>query len=291
MRAARLKWCQDHAHWTLDDWKKVIWTDETSVVLNFRRGGYRVWRTAKEAFVKSNIRERWKGYSEFMFWGSYTYDYKGPFHMWKPETAKEKKQSVKDLERWNKELEPLARAEWELNTPMRRLGLRNRPGVQPKWKWCAETGKLARGRGSGIDWYRYQTQVMVPKLIPFAQRLGPDFIVQEDNAPAHAHHAQAPVYSVAGVKKLLWCPNSPDLNMIEPAWWYLKTKTTKWGAPKSRKEAERVWAKEWKDLDQRRIQAFVERIVRHVRIVIECNGGNEYKEGREKEVPVPDAAI
>jgi transposase len=27
----RLKWCLEHEHWTLEDWKNVIWTDEISV--------------------------------------------------------------------------------------------------------------------------------------------------------------------------------------------------------------------------------------------------------------------
>lgn len=30
-KAARLKWCLEHEHWKLEDWKNVIWTDETSV--------------------------------------------------------------------------------------------------------------------------------------------------------------------------------------------------------------------------------------------------------------------
>src|ERR1700677_3989725 len=38
MKAARLKFCRDHADWTLEDWKNVIWTDETLVVLGHRRG-------------------------------------------------------------------------------------------------------------------------------------------------------------------------------------------------------------------------------------------------------------
>ena len=42
MKAARLKFCRDHAGWTLEDWKNVIWTDETSVVLGHRRGVVRV---------------------------------------------------------------------------------------------------------------------------------------------------------------------------------------------------------------------------------------------------------
>ena len=42
MRKARYEWCLAHAHWTLEDWKNVIWTDETSVVLCHRRGAIRV---------------------------------------------------------------------------------------------------------------------------------------------------------------------------------------------------------------------------------------------------------
>ena len=68
--------------WVMEDWKNVIWTDETSVVINYRRGGYRVWRRADERVVKSCIRERWKGYSEFMFWGCFSYDKKGPCYVY-----------------------------------------------------------------------------------------------------------------------------------------------------------------------------------------------------------------
>jgi transposase len=67
MRDERLAWALAHQDWTLEDWKCVIFSDETAVVLGHRRGGYRVWRTTDEPFLKSCIRERWKGYTEFMF--------------------------------------------------------------------------------------------------------------------------------------------------------------------------------------------------------------------------------
>ena len=63
----RLKWCKAHVDWTLDDWKKVLWTDETSVCFGSRRGGEKVWRTAEEKQEKTCLRSRWKGFSEFMF--------------------------------------------------------------------------------------------------------------------------------------------------------------------------------------------------------------------------------
>ena len=91
MRQARLKFCKDHKDWTLEDWKNIIWSDKTSVLLGSRRGGYRIWREPREAITKSCIRKRWKGHAEFMFWGCYSYDRKGPCHIWTPETAQEKK--------------------------------------------------------------------------------------------------------------------------------------------------------------------------------------------------------
>jgi transposase len=287
MKEERLAWCRTHEHWTLDDWKNVIWSDETSVVLNHRRGGYRVWRTRDEAFTKSVIRERWKGYSEFMFWGCFSYDYKGPCHVWKPETAQEKKDAAIKINALNIALEPEMREQWELTTSMRRIGLRNKPGKAPQWRWTEKNGKLTRRGGGGIDWWRYQTQVLMPKLLPFAKQCmeaRPGTLVQEDKAPSHAHHAQIAVYSKEGVNRIIWCGNSPDLNAIEPAWPWIKRKTTKKGAPKSRAEAARVWQKAWDDLPQEQIQAWIERIPVHVQKIIELEGGNEYKEGRRPQV-------
>ena len=282
MRDDRLKWCIAHKDWTLEDWKWVIWSDETSVVLLYRRGGYRIWRKAEERFLRSCIRERWKGYSEFMFWGCFSYDQKGPCHCWLPETKAEKEQAEKDIEEWNRMLEPMMHDEWELQQ-IKRLGLITKPGPKPQWRWNKKNGKLVRESKGGIDWYRYQTKIIVPKLIPFAKRLGSKAIVQEDGAPSHAHHAQQRIYDIHQVRRLLWPGNSPDLNMIEPCWMFMKRETTKKGAPKSRAEAIRAWERCWKEnVTQERIQAWIERIMEHIQQVIRCEGGNEYQEGRKR---------
>lgn len=292
MKRVRLKWCLDHKDWTLDDWKRVIWSDETSVILGHRRGGYRVWRASDERCARSAIRERWKGYSEFMFWGCFSYDMKGPCHIWKPETAVEKKKATKHLEELNDILEPAKRIEWELSNGVRRINLRRQiPGPKPQWRFTPQNGKLVRGGKGGIDWYRYQTLVMIPKIIPFAKEcakaLGIEMLVQEDKAPSHSHRYQAEVYSMYDVQRLIWPGNSPDLNMIEPSWNWMKRKTTKYGAPRNRADAEKAWKQAWKDLSQEQIQAWIQRIIRHISKIIELDGGNEYIEGRcDDKVPV-----
>jgi hypothetical protein len=81
MKEARLQFTLRFEHWTLEQWKAVIWLDETSVILRHRRGGIRVWRRAWEKYKKTCMSQRWKGVSEFMFWGYFTYDKKGPCHI------------------------------------------------------------------------------------------------------------------------------------------------------------------------------------------------------------------
>lgn len=282
MKQDRLQWCLEHQHWTLEDWKNVIWSDETAVVLNHRRGGYRIWRKSDEAFVRSCIRERWKGYSEFMFWGCFSYDKKGPSHCWTPETSAERRLAEKEVAEMNEKLEPVLREEWELQNGIRRLALHGLPGPKPTWTFNTKTGKLTRGSKGGIDWYRYQKKILLPKLIPFAKEClvdRPSTIVQEDKAPSHSHHVQARIYDLHHVQRLLWCGNSPDLNAIEPVWPLMKRQTTKKGAPKSRAEGIKVWEKCWRDIPQEKLQRFVERIPVHIQQIISLEGGNEYQEG------------
>jgi len=283
MKEARLQFALKYEHWTIEDWKAVIWSDETGVVLGHRRGGYRLWRLASEKVNKTAIRPRFPKATEFMFWGAFSYDRKSPCHIWKPETAAEKKASKRELEAINEVIEPELRKAWQLNTGMRRLGLRNKPGRKPQFRMTEGNGAFQRnGEKGGIDWYRYLTTILLPILIPFGlecqiDRL--DTIIQEDKAPAHASHHQQIYFDAAGLQRLIWPGNSPDLNMIEPAWLYLKRVTTRKGAPKTRAEAERAWRKAWEELEQWRIQAWIERIPRHIKEVIRCRGGNDYVEG------------
>jgi transposase len=82
------------------------------------------------------------------------------------------------------------------------------------------------------------------------------------------------------IERMLWPPNSPDLNAIEPPWMWMKKETTKGGAATSKKKLTIDWVDCWDNMEQERIQAWIERIPIHIHEVIRLEGGNEYKESR-----------
>lgn len=119
----RLAFCLKYEHWMEEDWKNVIFSDETSVVLGQQRGKLRLWRRTGEANDKTVVQRCYKNAKEFMFWGCFSWDKKGPCHIWKSETAAEKKAAQKEIDKINKEEEPKCKQEWELEACMRRLNL------------------------------------------------------------------------------------------------------------------------------------------------------------------------
>ena len=46
----RLQWAREHAAWSIEDWKKVIWSDETKILLFGSDGIVRSWRKSGERF-------------------------------------------------------------------------------------------------------------------------------------------------------------------------------------------------------------------------------------------------
>ena len=284
MQKKRLTWCLLYKDWTLEDWKNVIFTDETSVQMGGVRGKRRVWRTPEEAYHKHIIKRRYKGFKEFMFWAAFSYDKKGPCHIWDDETPEEKLACKIDLDTRNAARLDDDKAMWELNSGVERVGLRNKPGRKPKFTHTEATGAYIRRKGAGgIDWYRYQTVILKKLLLPFAKECmvdRPGTLVQEDGAGAHASHYQQEVFDLWAVLRLLWPGNSPDLNAIEPTWNYMKRKTTENGGPGGKAEMKKDWLECWKDMPQEKIQEWIERIPVHIQEVIALNCGNEYKEGR-----------
>jgi hypothetical protein len=52
-----------------------------------------------------------------MFWGYFSFDKKRPCHIWKPETAAERKAVQIELDKWNAAAEPVLKAVFETTYP------------------------------------------------------------------------------------------------------------------------------------------------------------------------------
>jgi hypothetical protein len=125
--------------------------------------------------------------------------------VWQDETTKEKKESIERLRQENEEREPLANADWEIEQAMRRLWI-TRQYPRKSQFGSGKTGQLERNSKGGIDWHRYNKEILEKKLLPFAKECvkdRPNTIVQEDNASPHAHHYNRQVFNIWEIKRML----------------------------------------------------------------------------------------
>jgi transposase len=73
----RLQWALEHQDWTIQDWKCVVWTDE-STFTQFQDQTLRVWRLPSEEFNLLCISPTVKHSPSRMFWGCFSWYGLGP---------------------------------------------------------------------------------------------------------------------------------------------------------------------------------------------------------------------
>jgi transposase len=74
----RLEWCMERSDWTVEDWKKVLWSDE-STFSQFQKSGWgRIWREPGEEFHEDCIASTVKHSPQRMFWGCFSFFGLGP---------------------------------------------------------------------------------------------------------------------------------------------------------------------------------------------------------------------
>ena len=75
----RLEWCLAHRNWSLEQWKSVIFSDESSFSLFPTSGRVYVWRQPKEAFDSDCLQPTVKhGGGSVMIWGAISWKSTGP---------------------------------------------------------------------------------------------------------------------------------------------------------------------------------------------------------------------
>lgn len=69
-RKRRVDWCKAHRHWTVEQWRRVIWSDESPFTLSYNRRT-RVWRCAHEKWKPFALRGTLKHDQKINVWGCF----------------------------------------------------------------------------------------------------------------------------------------------------------------------------------------------------------------------------
>lgn len=75
----RLAWAREHLDWTLDQWRRVMWTDESPYVLRFN-GKTKVWRMHNERYDPRCCKASVKHDAKIMVWGAFAAHGVGMLH-------------------------------------------------------------------------------------------------------------------------------------------------------------------------------------------------------------------
>ncbi len=85
----------------MKEWRTIIFSNEASIIVSTKRGQQNISRTVEEKYYPDCIERQYNNYSEAMFWGSFTYDHKGPCHIYYLETEAEKEEYLRIIQQIN----------------------------------------------------------------------------------------------------------------------------------------------------------------------------------------------
>jgi hypothetical protein len=104
-KAQRYEIVLSRKDWGLEEWRRVIFSDEASIIVSEKRGQQKISRMVgqEERYHPDYIERRFNNYSEAMFWSCFTYDHKGPCHIYYPETPEQKAKNREEIDRLNEQ--------------------------------------------------------------------------------------------------------------------------------------------------------------------------------------------
>ncbi len=146
------------------------------------------------------------------------------------------------------------------------------------------------GKGLGIfweeDWAHITSETYWERIIPvvhgwiqLCEREGKHDTFMQDNAPGHAAATMLAGLEERGIRVVRWPPFSPDLNLIETVWSWMKDYIAKYygHVEKPSYNVLRSWVKEaWEAVPEEWLQELLAGMSQRFRKVYLADGGHIY---------------
>jgi hypothetical protein len=207
----RFNWASERRFWTVNkrevnDWKNVMFTDETPMPLEVQDQVHDVTRLPNEKWNDDCCIQDFKKPVTLQFFGAIAYNWKGPCYIFDTETDAERVISIAALQESHK-IEYTAQMEAfgvkALNYLMTK-GFKKAAHPKQYWKKL-KTGRMpakpkpgpGKSKGGGIDWYRFVSEVLELLLLPDYNELRRQrltLMLMLDGAAAHNSANCSPFY-------------------------------------------------------------------------------------------------
>ena len=124
---------------------------------------------------------------------------------------------------------------------------------------------------------RYRDEILRPIALPLLRQIGPQAVLQDDNAPVHRARVVRDFLQQHGVRRMDWPAFSPDLNPIENIWDQIYRRVREnHPAPQNLQDLLRYLVQEWQNLPQQVFRRHVLSMRRRCTECLQKQGGHTH---------------